>query len=422
MADHILWRNGVAYYYRRVPEEVRPFVDKTHVRISLKTRDEREARKKADAYSDYIESYWRDVVKLRGTNEEKYKAAVVAAKAHGFAYRHATSIQFTDGAMDQDIIGRLNVAYKNEAIAPAVLGGIEPPRIKLSAAIDRFIPLAQDLIAGKKGQQYNNWYNPRARALANLIEVIGDIDIPDLQRSHALQFHEYWMARMGQGVAANTANKDFLHIQQVLGRVCLSMQLDLDVRTIFKDLKFKENTLSRLPYETAHIRDVIVQGLDTMGDEARMIVYAMIDTGCRNKEIIGLLPEDIRLADDVPHILIRPNSVRGLKTVESERAIPLVGLSLLAFKTFPQGFAHYRGTNLDNASNAIGKYFAENGLNPTSRHSLYSLRHSFKDRLRAVDTPSEMINVLMGHVSHTPTYGSGYSLEAKRRWLEKIVF
>lgn len=48
---------------------------------------------------------------------------------------------------------------------------------------------------------------------------------------------------------------------------------------------------------------------------------------------------------------------------------------------------------------------------PTSDHTLYSLSHTFKDRLRDVGAPEEVVNELMGHASDTPRYGRGHLLE-----------
>lgn len=46
-------------------------------------------------------------------------------------------------------------------------------------------------------------------------------------------------------------------------------------------------------------------------------------TGARREEICGLLIDDISCGAAIPHILIRPNALRGLKTPQSKRAIPL---------------------------------------------------------------------------------------------------
>ena len=46
-------------------------------------------------------------------------------------------------------------------------------------------------------------------------------------------------------------------------------------------------------------------------------------TGARRSEIAGLLESDVRQEDGIPYISIRPNHLRGLKTKDSKRQIPL---------------------------------------------------------------------------------------------------
>ncbi|MEW8332977.1 MAG: hypothetical protein AB2692_18730, partial [Candidatus Thiodiazotropha sp.] len=58
----------------------------------------------------------------------------------------------------------------------------------------------------------------------------------------------------------------------------------------------------------------------------------------------------------------------------------------------------------------------------TPKHTLYSLRHTFKDRLRDAQAPEEIIDELMGHKKSGPKYGRGHILERKYEWMEKIAF
>ena len=49
-------------------------------------------------------------------------------------------------------------------------------------------------------------------------------------------------------------------------------------------------------------------------------------------EAAGLLKDDIRLNDRIPHIDLKPHSWRSLKTKGSQRLIPLTKEALLASK------------------------------------------------------------------------------------------
>ncbi|MEM9477911.1 MAG: tyrosine-type recombinase/integrase, partial [Pseudomonadota bacterium] len=152
---------------------------------------------------------------------------------------------------------------------------------------------------------------------------------------------------------------------------------------------------------------------------ARAIVFIMADTGARLNEIAGLEAEDILLEASVPHILIRPNRTRALKTSHSERSVPLVGTALMAIRKHPDGFLRYAGKNAQ-ASAAINKYLKDNNLLPDGA-TLYGLRHGFQDRLIEVEAPERIQADLMGHKIHRPRYGKGPKLEQMRSWLLKTA-
>ena len=157
--------------------------------------------------------------------------------------------------------------------------------------------------------------------------------------------------------------------------------------------------------------------------ECQLLLFAMADTGARPSELLGLNAErgDIVLDAPIPYIFIRPDKKKALKTTQSERQIPLVGASLYAFKELEGGFVHYH-QKADTLSANTNKFLKENDLLPSSKHSLYSLRHSFEDRLTAVEPPEKVQSFLMGHKYRRERYGDGPSLEQKKKWLDMICF
>lgn len=149
-------------------------------------------------------------------------------------------------------------------------------------------------------------------------------------------------------------------------------------------------------------------------------MYLIADTGLRLSEAANLLPEHIRLDDKIPHVQIRATG-RKLKTDHSARDIPLVGCALAAMKLQPNGFPRYRD-KAASLSALVNKVLKSKSLLPTKGHSLYGLRHTFEDRLTAVEAPEKVIASLMGHKWIRPKYGAGPSLEQKQRWMRKIAF
>lgn len=126
--------------------------------------------------------------------------------------------------------------------------------------------------------------------------------------------------------------------------------------------------------------------LDGMNDEQRRLVYLIAETGLRLSEACNLTRERIVLDALVPHVQIREDG-RRMKTLQSERDIPLVGVALLAMQAQPNGFPRYRDETRGALSGAANKFLNKHGLRPTPNHSIYSLRHTFEDRLTAVEAP-----------------------------------
>ena len=141
------------------------------------------------------------------------------------------------------------------------------------------------------------------------------------------------------------------------------------------------------------------------------------------------MKSDINLDCDYPHLVITPYPHRSLKTLASERIVPLMGQSLWAARRIIEStesvycFPRYTSSlrcNANSASAAINKWI-KTVAGPDA--VIHSLRHSFRDRLRAVEAPSEVIDQLGGWSLKTvgQRYGDGYKVEILSKWLEKIV-
>lgn len=425
MASYITRRGATYYYRRRVPEYLSDYEKRKFIKISLSTKDEKEALRKAAIYNDYIEDYWRSLIREAGRAdpEIEYQKAIKLAKSHGFAY-----LNITDIAKEplEDIVKRLDAVTKRNSepeIVSSLLGGSEPPDILLSSCFDKYILLCRDRTVNKSDHQIRKWKTPRLAAINHFISSIGDKSLKDISRSDILEFRRWWMDRIENGeVTASTANKKMMQVKDILHVVSINHEIDIDFDVLFAKVRFKVVEKSRPPFEEEYVQNVLLssKSLENLNDEARLLVFAMADTGARESELIGLTEEDIILDEPIPYIWIRARENKALKTLTSERKIPLVGAALHAFQQLPSGFNHYR--TADTASTTINKFLRENDLKPTPDHSLYSLRHTFKDRLRDAGAPEEVIDELMGHKKSGPKYGRGHMLEKKHEWLRKIAF
>ena len=147
-------------------------------------------------------------------------------------------------------------------------------------------------------------------------------------------------------------------------------------------------------------------------------------------EAAGLLIDDIVLESDVPHIRIKPHPWRRLKTLSSERDVPLVNEALwaaqriLESKTSEITFAFPRynktdQTNSNSASAALNKWmkpYLPEGC------SIHGMRHAMRDRLRFIECPADIVDQIGGWTTHGVGhgYGTGYPLEVLNRWMMKL--
>ena len=141
------------------------------------------------------------------------------------------------------------------------------------------------------------------------------------------------------------------------------------------------------------------------------------------------MAKDLILDSPYPHVVVRPYPYRSLKTKASERIIPLVGASLWAAQRlsenaycdfcFPR-YTNEQRCNSNSASAAINKWVKSVAGDEAVIHGL---RHSFRDRLRAAEAPTELIDQLGGWSLKTvgQSYGSGYALENLTNWISKLA-
>jgi integrase len=142
-------------------------------------------------------------------------------------------------------------------------------------------------------------------------------------------------------------------------------------------------------------------------------------SGLRLSEIANLQEQAIHFDADIKYVEVLPEG-RVLKTQDSKREMPLVGVALAAMKLHPKGFPRHRDRS-SSLSALLNKYLKNAGLRPTKDHTVYSLRHSFKDLLIAAEAPDSLIDNLMGHRRPGPRYGKGAPLELKLKYLESIA-
>jgi len=324
MTNYIFLRGNNYYYRRRVPEHVSEYENRKIIKISLGTKIEKEASRKAAIYNDYIEDYWRSLIKGGGkcNAEAEYRIAIKLAKAHGFAYKNAVDVAKEPL---EEIVERLQTATKaieQPETVSSVLGGAELPKIPLSSCTERYWPLCTDRLVNKSEDQIRKWKNPRIAVMNSFIKVIGDKSLNKVIRADILQYRQWWMKRIENGESvASTVNKNMMYLKDILHIVAIFNEIETDFDLLFSKIRLKELEQSRPPFEVSFVQNTLLapDSMKTLNTEAKLLIFAMADTGARESELIGLRKEDIFLNEPIPYIWIRALKNRALKTITSER-------------------------------------------------------------------------------------------------------
>ena len=185
----------------------------------------------------------------------------------------------------------------------------------------------------------------------------------------------------------------------------------------------------RLPVKPEDIKKVQAECYRA-DDEKRWLIALIADTGMRLAEGAGLLRSDFIEQDGIFCVNIRPHPWRSLKTESSARIIPLVGSakwaaerilaqpdsSRFAFPNYNDG----QRTNANSASAALNKWLK---FKVGRGYTIHSFRHSMRDRLRAVECSSEIIDQIGGWLTQGvgASYGKGYNLAVMQKWLFKEI-
>lgn len=427
---------GKWHYRRRVPKEAAHLDTRGSVKKSTKqpTHNRAEAELIARDINAATERYWSDLMDGATPTraDEGYSKAVARARRLGYAYRSVDALASgpLQEVLDRLLDLKLSGATASVQTVEAVLGTADAPVIRLSKLHTRYFELSGDRQRDQRADTNRNWRNRRRRAVEMAVDQIGDKPIADLDRRDGLLLRAWLIEQVrDEAITAGYANKVLANLSTMLREI--GDKLEVPVHDAFRDLRLANaKDGQRPPFAFAFVQDVLLgpTALAGMNAEARAAVAILASTGMRPIELAMVEPGNIRLDDTVPHIRIRAAkegrkaaAEAGLKVSTAARDIPLCGSALDALRAFPHGLPRYH-RKPNQLTTAIGAYMAENRLKPTPDHSLYSLRHTFKDRLRAVECPDEIMDALMGHVGKKPAYGAGYPLDVLATWVSRAAF
>ena len=373
-------KSGVWYFSRRVPTDLRRHYRTGRIAYSLRTKSVRDARVRAMSDAAKLDWHWRI---LRISSD--------------------------------DLPGKHLLAGAVEAAA------VDTPKDdhSLKASVAVYLRL--------KGNHRPATFEAAVRrSCGYLIDCCGLKDLKDYVRSDATKFRDYLFAT---GLNGASVARIFGTVRAVIN-LALS-EFGLAIVNPFSNVYFDHSVgvKKRLPVEPEDIKKV-QQECYKADDEKRWLVALVADTGMRLAEGAGLLRSDFIETDGILCVNIRPHPWRSLKTASSARIIPLVGSAKWAAERIlaqPDGsefaFPNYNDglrTNANSASAALNKWLK---TKIGQVYTIHSFRHSMRDRLRAVECPSEVIDQIGGWLTHGvgASYGLGHNHRTLTGWLVAIV-
>jgi len=355
-------RNGTFYYNRRVPKHAVSAYG-LFIRVAL-TTDNYEAKAYAERLSNVLEASWRS----------------------------------------KSSVSQVNIT--------AVIESFKPEASLLSHITSEYIAL-RDIRT-----------TPPRVAVSTLIELVGNKNVADYCREDAKVFVCFLRSK---GNRTGTIRRRLVSLSAIFNYAYA--ELDLNKRNPFSRIIIQGEGDDRSK-RGVFSNEQLKQGYDTAlssGKKTWLLMPLLGETGCRLAEIVGLKLADVDLENGLIHI--RPNSGRRLKTKNSERTLPLVGYAKVAMKlAFEQSDEKWlfprliRGghCHASYASVALNKWLKRDFCGLTA----HCLRHTMRDRLRAVECPMDMVDQIGGWKSVSGVgvgYGKGYSLEQLRRVTESIA-
>jgi len=421
--DYIALR-GKNYYYRRwVPKEVKKLWKHAPkndiISVSLRTKSPELALIAGKHVHDEHERMFSEIKLGLEPDAGRYEKAISTARAYSLQYLTAEELAH------QPIEKRLQhvkvaMKAKSNFVMETALGSVEPPKLLLSGALERLYEIKQTSTANKSANQLRKWKNPRLKAVNSLKKLIGDKPFYEITRQDVQKFHKWWTNRIAnEGLTTGTAGKDFIHLRTLFQSIKNYDQVE--VKNPFDGIGFTENSKKRRdPWEVEDLIRLIQPNSLRTRRETLAVLLAMVETGARPSELILLREEDIFLKHNIPHIHIQPYAGHELKTFESDRKIPLVGISLEVFREFPKGFTSINSP--DSWSNSINSAIKRSKITRPGV-TAYGIRHAFKERMRNANFNQRMAEELMGHVvrSESVIYGRAAPLEQTAPLLETMA-
>jgi integrase len=459
-----LWKkpnSPLLYYRRRVPDDVKPLLEssgspwagKPQIVISLQTDDPKVAAPKIAKLADQHDKEWEQ---LRNPS----RAGTLAQAQRLLRNR---GIDPTAPTADEEALGLFfdmlddSLPAKVQDDLHEAYGHGDPinPKRDIDPYLSPVVATALQIAQGRReftlsdclDQYLASRSEKTARsgkiAFGYLMDFFkSDRALGSIRRQEVNEFVKWLLAgehnEGGKPITTTTVNRYLNGISAAVKRAIKENELDIKNQFSSVDIpNAGKDAQKRHPFDLPQLNSVhcaVDEWVAKKGwDQPRCIVTVLAETGCRLAEVVGLASADVYLDTETPYIDLKVHPWRSLKNDKTARKVPLTPRAIKAVKAaqalcdgskflFPQYTAADK-CNINSVSATLNKWIrTRNGLQGAGL-TCHSLRHSMKDRLRAVQCPDSVQDQILGHTTHGvgARYGQGYPLDLLAKWVNNAM-
>ena len=413
--------NGSYRYKRNVPKHLQVLLGKStlyrqlgnsyqeamqnlpwvHARIEslFTSEDEKSARK-------------RSIELIRGALGDQIADMVMAGQVPPYS-----DVEYLLNDLGQELHKR---KFPKEIVQQVYSGKLQDDIITLNGALEEYLTFksGEDKTSHDLAQRVERIRKDMGKVYG--LPKLRQLPLEEITRQDANDLRDHLLERMSPNSAARILGVVRAAINHVI------VERSLSIPNVFTKLKIKgagATRNDRLPLSDTQVKELAPQYQDNA--VAWALFVTLKDTGARVSEISSLSVADCDLDNQVLHI--RPTPWRRLKTLTSQRSVPLSPDAAKALGVIIEGKA--------NGDPVFPRYAKERGRDAASamlmkrlrrvitdeKLTMHSLRHRMKDKLRNSGCPENLSMAILGHSANTvaANYGSGYAIEVMRDAMQK---
>ena len=412
-------KSGIYYFRRAVPEELRPRLNKTLIKVTLGTRNPSEA------------------IQLFAIRQAECEELFNAARNRSLTKYHK-SLCVANHSADTSKSHKLPV---------------------IQYLFDKF---NQERRASKKTMDEGQ------KVISRFVGVCGDIAAEDINGTIIREFKELLIKT--PSILSNKLRS--LELRQIVketdgnysGRMLSDSAINKHLSVISSVLEWASNNSyfsdnwhnpvrgktikrkglkqDRMPFTGGDLSKIFSSDIYTeqlrpeggCGEASYWIPFIGLYTGMRLEEIGQLLVSDIKREGDIWYFDINNFDTKQLKNKSSIRKVPIhqtlldLGLidyigSLKGVQLFPLLKKDKYGKLTQNWSKWFGRHLRKIGITSSSK-VFHSYRHGLKDALRNVGVDEAVSDAITGHLGASigRSYGSGYNLNTLNDAVQKVNY